>query len=339
MRAIFLCVLFTATLGFGGTLEPETEQFLRSRVRPKDSVSLVLELAVSGQRTQWLVTLSRSKKELQSGEKSSTGIVAAFQSTLHCSTGRDYRFEDKPFAVDIEMAGPFGVQGPGGRPRLNVTRDRAIGNQNYFFEGLYPTAEVYEGVLKRGQPIPALAFLFRGKFTAEQIARDQAKAAAAGISISDEKEIARSAFALNQFGVIAGKVEAFRDVLGTVIELPTLLHGMYINVGWDGLRRSTISPEGDDTVVWQAPLTLQTRTRLKGRIRFVRPVGPLRFCAGLVDASFDESQKAPDTVLHVWVCEADHSGVTTGPIREPVFADLARNAGDSELPGAISNAP
>jgi hypothetical protein len=234
--------------------------------------------------------------------------VEHFQHTLHCSTGRDYSFEEKPFAMDVEMIGPFmdlGVQPAG-------VSERAIGNSLYFDEGLFPTAVLYERVQLAGHPIPQLAFLFRAKYSSERIAADQAAVRSAGMTPEDEREIARSAFAMTQFGMIAGRMKAFREILGSVIDPPSIRHGIYINIDWSKLTRSPVILGNYGAADrYEAPITLQTKNRLAGRIAFVRPVGGLRFCAGLVEMDFDTSEKSPGNSLRIWLYQKTEAQVPT----------------------------
>ena len=286
-----------ATPAMAGPLEQSREyELARQAARTGDAVSLVCELNRDGHREQWLLTLGASAVPLRAGEKSVTGLMARFQQTLHCSTGRDYSFPDEPFAMDVRMTGPFTDGGPVPASRV----ERALGNRHYFEPGLQPTAELYERVRRSGHELPPLAFLFRATYPPERIAADRARMAAAGLTEDDEREIARSLFALNQFGQIAGKFDAFHDLLEAVLDLPTLFQGMYINPDWTRLQRTN---RPDEPARFAVPITLQTKTRLSGTIAFVAPHDALRYCAGIVEATFDHSEKAPGTTLKLWLVE------------------------------------
>jgi hypothetical protein len=288
-----------------------------------ESVRFVCEVSRSGEKEQWLIAIGPSSRPIRSGEKSVSGVVALFQRSLLCSTGREYRFSDLPFAMDVQMVGPFSDVSGVHRPASETAR--AIGNAVYFDEGLFATAQLYERVLSSGREIPRLAFLFRARYSAERIASDRAKAEAAGLSVEDEREIARSAFALNQFGLVAGKVDGFRQLLGAVIDLPTILQGLYISIDWGQLKR-VMDANGMAEDRFEAPITLQTKSRLSGTISFVRPRGPLKYCAGIVEAQFDRSGKAPGTTLKIWLCDDDAGRKRANKAPEPTPGSVTPRA-------------
>jgi hypothetical protein len=301
MRRLFVLAFALGALlpcARAAKLEDSREYQAARDATDRETVTLVLELTHEGHAEQWLLTLGSSARPLRSGEKSAAGLIAKFQTTLHSSTGHEHRFPDEPFAMDLRLVGPFGAEGTA-KPSTVV--ERAVGNRVYFEPGLFPTAEVYSRLLQSGQPLPKLALLFRADYSPERIAADQAAATAAGMTLDDEREIARAAFALNQFGYLAGKLDVFRELLDAVIELPTLFNGLYINLDWAHLQRTTgTAPDGKPEVRFDVPLMLQTKSRLSGTIAFVRPVDGLRYCAGIIEARLDRSEKSPGSILRVW---------------------------------------
>lgn len=326
----FLLLLCTAS-GLGAApVNPALQQY-GGPLQP-ESVRFVCEVSRGGEKEQWLISIGSSSRPLRNGEKSVSGVVAMFQRSLFCSTGREYRFPDQPFAMDVQIVGPFSDSVDARAPRPSSERARAIGNSVYFDDGIFPTAELYERIVSSHREIPPLAFLFRADYSAERIAHDRAKAEAAGLSVEDEREIARSAFALNQFGLVAGKVEGFRRLLGAVIELPTMFQGMYIAIDWEKLHRVT-DPAGEREDRFEAPIALQTRSRLTGTIAFVRPRGPLKFCAGIVEAQFDHSEKSPGTTLKVWLYHGGAEAGGTPADETPEPASVAVTSAAASAPG------
>jgi hypothetical protein len=302
----FLLIMCATVAAAAASIGAGLQQYLQSaslvNVTPgkqAETVSFVCELSRSGERQHWLITMRPSVQLLRKNEKSVTGIVAKFQRSLFCSTGREYRFTDVPFAMDVQMVGPFHDSQDTMAPRPKSVSVRAIGNSEYFDKGMFGTAELYERVVGRAAEVPQLSFLYRARFSPEHIASDQAKAIAAGLSVDDEREIARSVFAMDQFGMLASKVDGFSDVLETVIQLPTLFNGMYSAIDWKKLKRTSDTAGLGD--LYEVPITLQTKTRLRGTISFVQPRGPLKYSAGIVGATFDESEKAPGTTFKIWL--------------------------------------
>jgi hypothetical protein len=107
MKAFLLLLLIT-TIAYADSLLSSSQRYIDSELAmPSDSVCLACERTTGVQRMQWLIVLSTSSRQLNEGEKSTSWIENNFQHTVHCSTGRDYVFPDDPFAMDIQMIGPF----------------------------------------------------------------------------------------------------------------------------------------------------------------------------------------------------------------------------------------
>jgi hypothetical protein len=298
MKSLYILFLTAGLCNAQSVFESAVEYHTRAAYGASQGVALICELKSGEDRKQWLLLLRDSSLAVKAGESSRSGIIAKFQRTLHSSTGHDYSFPDVPFAIDVEMVGPF--TSTGSNPVLH--RDRAIGNKLYFSGGAFQTALIYDRVLREGHAIPDLALLLRATYSKERMARDQAAMLASGLTDEDEKEIARSAFALNQFGLIAGKMPAFRDIMEAVMDVPTVFKGIYINIDWSKLERSpgTAGAVGDQFI---APIQLVTATRLSGRVSIVKPQSNLIFCAGIRELWFDRSEKSPGTSLHIWIYE------------------------------------
>lgn len=296
MRIVLLLLIVASAGQAQSVFEGTAEYGARMAKNATKGVIFVCELKSATETKQWLLCLRDSPRPLEDGESSRSWMTEQFQHTLHSSTGHDFSFPDEPFAMDVEMVGPF--TSTSSTP--DVHRDRAIGNRLYFEHGLFSTAVIDDRVLRAGHIIPELALLFRANYPKERMARDQAAMAAVGLTAEDEKEIARAAFALNQFGLIASKMPAFREILGALIDVPTLFHGMYINVDWRKLERSPPDTNAR-RVRFTAPLELVTTTRLSGRVSFVNPQSIFLFSAGIQEVWFDHSEKSPTISLHIWL--------------------------------------
>jgi hypothetical protein len=250
-----------------------------------------------GLKSQWLVAVSAAKNaDADSGSPTGMGILGAFSGSLRSSTGRDYNFPDQPVSLEVRCAGPF-QDTPGATGGVDGSTSLTA-NKEYLSTGLFRIAQAFLRIRNEGRKPPQISYLFHASYSKEQIEADQKSAREAGFTADDDREYAKALFALTQFGYIAFLAPGVEEMLGRVLDPPTLFSGSYINIDWGKVTTVDPRPFGiSRSIVVSVPFSYSTKTTVSGTLYFTEPKGPLESCAGILEISFEHSQKAPNTTL------------------------------------------
>lgn len=264
--------------------------------RPGDLLVVLFTIQEGAIARQWLGEFrfaALTERETRSKPGTGLGILGAFQSTLYSDTEHAFSFPQIPVALELRTHGPFTGEAPEAAPPKAVST-RVLATRDYLVHGLAPMGEIELRLRAAGKKNPGLSFMFRSKYSAEQIAASKARARAAGFSEEDERAYAKSIFALVQFGNLSFLTKGPDAITREVADSPTLFSGAFTNPDWNNLQMVDGTEWGfPGDSIFRVPYNFFSKTKAKGHFYLMNSRPPLQNLAGIIGLTVDETSKAP----------------------------------------------
>lgn len=272
--------------------------------RAGDRITVLFTVQEGASVRQWLGefrSVALTGREAKAKPGTGLGILSVFQSSLKTDTGHEFRFVQIPVALEILTHGPFASDGPtAGQP--TTTSTRVLATRDYLVHGLAPMAEIELRLRTAGKVNPGLTFLFRPRFSAEQMAATKARAATAGFTVDDERAYAEGFYALVQFANLAFRTDGVDAITREIADSPTLFSGAFINLVWPMLQLEDGVDWGlPGARIFQIPYNFRSKTQARGTFFVTASRPPLRNMAGIVGLTVDWTSKTPAKRLLVRV--------------------------------------
>ena len=272
--------------------------------RPNDRLTVLFTIQEGATSRQWLGefrSVPLTEREAKSKPGTGLGILSAFQSSLKTDTEHEFSFAQIPVALEIKTHGPFTDDGATDAGPSTTTA-RVLATRDYLAHGLAPMGEIELRLRAAGKKNPGLSFMFRPKYSAEQLAASKARAAEAGFTEEDERVYAEGIYAVVQFANLAFRTDGIDAITREIADSPTLFSGAFINLDWNNLQleesRNWNMPEAR---VFRVPYNFISKTKAHGTFYVVVPRPPLQNMAGIIGLTVDETSKTPTKRLIVRV--------------------------------------
>ncbi len=181
----------------------------RETAQPDDRLIVLFTVQQGTASRQWLGefrSVALSEREAKSKPGTGLGPLSFFQSSLKTDTGHEFSFAQVPVALEIRTHGPFTGEAPTASEDV-MTNTRVLATRDYLALGLAPIGEIELRLRAAGKKNPGLSFMFRPKYSPEQMAASTARAQAAGFTEDDERAYAEGIYALVQFAYLAFRTE------------------------------------------------------------------------------------------------------------------------------------
>lgn len=262
----------------------------RGLARPGDRLTVLFSVQDGPATRQWLAEFraaAPTDREAKSKPGSGLGLLGLFHSSLKTDTGHEYSFPQSPAALELRTFGPFG-----GADAAGEVRARVLATREYLAQGLAPMAEIELRLRAAGKKNPGLSFLFRPRFSREQMAAATARARDAGFTEADERQYAEGFFALVQFASLAFRTPGIAAITREMLDSPTLFSGGFVNLVWPAMQLEPGSAWGlPGARIFRVPYNLHSRTEAKGSLFITAPRPPLQNTAGIIGLTIDWSSK------------------------------------------------
>ena len=277
----------------GFDLAPEGET-----ARPNDRLTVLFTVQAGAMSRQWLGEFraaALTEREAKSKPDTGLGLLSIFVSSLNTDPGHSFSFDQLPAVLEIRTCGPFD-----GGNSVNPTAEpaaisaRVSATRGYLAHGLAPMGEIELRLRAAGNKNPGLSFMYRPKYSPEQLAASTARALEAGFTEEDERVYAEGIFALVQFASLAFRTDGVGTIMSEIADSPTLFSGAFVNLDWSKLQLE----EGDDwgmpaARVFRLPYTLLSKTKAGGIFFITAPRPPLQNTAGIIGLTVDWTSKPP----------------------------------------------
>ena len=283
------------------------------RPRPGDRLTVLFTIQAGTASRQWLGefrSAALTEREAKSKPGTGLGILSLFQSSLKTDTGHEYSFAQIPVALEIHTHGPFPSGETDGPPGA-VTGARVLATRDYLAHGLAPMGEIELRLRASGKKNPGLSFMFRPKYSAEQLAATTARARDAGFTEADERVYAEGIYALVQFANLAFRTEGVDAITQELADSPTLFSGAFINLDWNQLQLEDGAAWGlPGARIFRVPYDFISKTRAKGTFFVTASQPPLQNMAGILGLTVDWTSKTPGKRLIIRVLASRRAGLT-----------------------------
>ena len=281
-------------------------------VRAGDRLIVLFAVQDGAASRQWLAEFcaaALTERERKSKPDTGLGIFGLLVSSLHTDTGHTFSFEQAPSALEIQTYGPFGENLRDTNPATTTTSARVLATRDYLAHGLAPMGEIELRLRAAGKKNPGLSFMFRPKFSPEQMTASTARAVEAGFTEEDERVYAESIFSLVQFASLAFRTAGIDAIMSEIADSPTLFSGAFVNLDWNKLQvedgRDWALPEAR---VFRLPYKLDSKTKAGGTFFITAPQPPLQNTAGIIGLTVDWTSKPPGKRLTMRVLACRRGG-------------------------------
>jgi hypothetical protein len=249
-------------------------------VKPGDSVTVLVTLTEKNQRSQWLL-----HTQIAGEPAPSNGVMV-----IHNTFGHKFEFTSHPTSVALRTVGPF-VEGK--TAKLNEEMANLTLDKGFLGLGLDNAAAAVArlDLTKKRQGS------FRSgtiKFPEEEVRNSKTFAAEWNLSPAEERALGGTFPALLSYFKIVQQTESLENILGEVIDRPSLL-SIAANLGisniefnWQGARRSPLPASAwgmsDDIPIYEIPIILLLNKHPSLNITMIvtAPRPPLLTSAGIL---------------------------------------------------------
>jgi len=272
--------------------------------RPGDRLTVLFTMQEEANARQWVGefrSAALTESEAKSKPGTGLGILSVFQSSLKTDTGHEFSFAQVPEALEIQIHGPFSSETKG-EPPPAATHARVLATRDYLAHGLAPMGEIELRLRAAGKKNPGLSFMFRPKYSDEQMTATKARAKDAGFTEGDERVYAEGIYALVQFANLAFRTDGVDAITREIADSPTLFSGAFINLDWNQLQSENSASWGLPRArIYSVPYNFISKTKAKGNFFVTSPQPPLQNMAGIAGLTVDWTSKTPGKRLIVRV--------------------------------------
>lgn len=192
----------------------------REKIRPGDSVTILVSLTTGKELKQWLFTLIMEEPNELEKKRPHDSMH------LFTSTGHEFRFDGGRAGIRITMIGPLKGADAGRKAAISpeIKRQRVLVDADYLALGLERVPAMMLRIKAHRAADPSLTHAdlsFGDKpFPPEVVAKSAGPIAANGVMEADERAFMGSILALQEFLLLASRTPELRDVLMSVLDVP-----------------------------------------------------------------------------------------------------------------------